>query len=232
MMKNLKIGVTLVLVFLVFCFASMNIIPAGAEYVVGVKSGDWIKHRIELEGANPITQDYWTRITVQNVDGTVISGKFEENGPSGLSSQEFSINITKSHSSYVVKDYYFIPANLTIGSMIPALNRTIQGITTLYDREAVYAISSGSFGEAICYWDRNTGVLLEHHPGTVVVEIAQTNLWGDQTDWMFWTLVAIAVVIAVTVTLGLFVRHRRHLKRVAESYVYGPPPKSKPESSG
>jgi hypothetical protein len=235
MMKSLKMGITLVLVF---CFVSVNSIPVRAEYVVGVKSGDWIKHNIQLEGVNPITHDYWTKITVQKVDGTVISGIFEEKGPGGLTSQEFSVDITKSGSSYVVKDYMFIPANLTAGSVIPALNLTVQGITTLYDREAVYTIFTGGdpgwggfFNVSYC-WDRSTGVLLDYQPGSVWVKIAETSLWGTWIDWTFWTLVAMVIVIVVTISLGLFIRHRRHLKRVAESYVYGPPPTSKSEASG
>jgi hypothetical protein len=121
---------------LCFCFfAFKDKVSVMGEFAAGVKGGDWVKYRYAFADTNPVTQAIWKKITIQTVDGPVVSGVVEKNLPGQPSSaQQFSLNITKRDSSPSIDDFFFIPANLTTGSIIPALNRTLTGTTMWLDR--------------------------------------------------------------------------------------------------
>ncbi|MEM3730392.1 MAG: hypothetical protein QW667_02670 [Candidatus Bathyarchaeia archaeon] len=205
-----------------------------AQYVVGVKSGDWIKYNLSMTGQGENVQG-WIKITIESVSGTVIQGKYV-GGVGGQQTPEESFTLDVAFGSGGMNGF-IIPANLTVGQNIPGEATTVQGVTTRHGRTAVYASATDPYsgGTGQVYWDQATGVLLEvtasYGGYEYKLTIAETNMWGGGffgaglgLDWWIWMIIIIGIIVVITAIA--LILHRR--KPPPPSMQLPPPPPPPP----
>jgi hypothetical protein len=222
-----------VVLFLCFTF-TLNI--SRAEYTVGVKSGDWIRYDITVT-AQGQTAGGSIKITVQNVQGLEVSGTYEINvqGYQIIQPQQFTLDITTGSGGYA--SGFIIPANLTVGNVIPGEGTTVETIKDWHGRKAIVAnasVPSMGFSGQI-YWDQATGIFLESS-GTITtttytISLAETSLWSGRLfglDLTMWIVIIVVVVVVVAV-VGIMLSRRRvqaapPLPQAAQPIPPPPPP--------
>ncbi len=215
---------------------AFSIQTVAAEKRVGVKVGDWIKYEcttIVVAGEHP-----WIKVEVKGVSGTRVTVLLTM-GPSGASipyisayGQTLSWDVATGTGAL---SFLIIHANAMVGESVSGFGvpnlLQIQGETTRTyagaGRRTVYA-SYSSYGlQESCYWDKETGFLLEWTMSASGVEFTlkatETNLW--QAGMPLWIIgAAIAVIVAVTIVIVIVLRKRRKQPLAAQAGFPLPPP--------
>ena len=185
-----------------------------AQYVVALKSGDWIRYDVNVTYLGQTFQGS-IKLTVQNVQGTLITGTYEmtTGGQSVVPPEQFTLDIStgvgQSASGFV------IPANLTVGDFIPGESANVLTVSDWQGRKAIVANASSPYlgFTSQVYWDQATGVLLETR-GSVSgtdfsITLAETSLWAGGLSLMWLIVIAVVVVVAVMAVLALLLRRRK-----------------------
>jgi hypothetical protein len=211
--------------------------------VVGMKTGYWAKY----VGSIPYEEFEWIRILVSEINGTKVnlSVQYDLRSPYRPSSQvsvEYYPSYFNTSRTFDVASggnnlfLYIIPANLSVGDLIPvpsaypklSVNGTDLKEYAGVQRTVVYASSSNMStmfeGEAIIYWDRETGLLLEilAKVGNCYfssLRLIETNIWSvSLVDWLARNLVFVASVassMALLTILSLALIKKKEGKRDA-----------------
>ena len=186
---------------------------ASAEVSVGVKKGDWIEYNVTYTGSPPEGHEAnWARLDVLDVQGSEITVNMTIRTPNGtLSSQTATLNLQTGE----LGDDFIIPANLKDGDTFFDArdgNITIGSAETRTYAGASRVVVIGNMRQAVDYWDKSTGVILEGISTlsgyTMTAKIDKTNLWQteqaglDQTVLIAVALVAIIVIIVAIIILA------------------------------
>lgn len=192
-----------------------------AEYVVGVKSGDWIRYDITISYLGQSVKGS-IKITVQSVQGVYVNLTYEVSvqGQTLTPPEQFILDVSTGSGGSA--SGFIIPANLTVGQPIPGEAANVQTIADWRGRHAIVANATSPFMpfEARVYWDQATGVLLEttgsisgtDYSTDYSISVVETSLWGGGLfglDWMIWVIIIAVVVAVVVVIVGLMMRRRR-----------------------
>jgi hypothetical protein len=223
----------LLLIFAVFGF----VLTAGisnAAYVVAVNNGDWIRYDVNVTYLGQTFQGT-IELTIQNVQGTLITGTYEltSGGQSIVPTEQFSLDVStgvgESASGFI------LPANLTVGDLIPGESANVLAVTDWQGRKAIVANASTPYLGFLSqvYWDQATGVLLETSGSMsgsdFSIVLADTSLWtsGLSSIWLIViVVVVVVVVVAALAVLTLQLRRRKGLtpKPWATETTSPPPP--------
>lgn len=227
----MKKGIIRIIPILLVWSALLGSFPVMAEYTCGVKSGDWIKYNINISYVGQSVTGSM-KMTIQNVQGTYISGTIETSvqGIPGTQTENVSIDIATGTGTYAG---FIIPANLTVGNSIPGESANVQSIVTKNGRNAIVAngsVPSVGFSGQV-YWDQATGVFLESSGSAVgtsySITLAETSLWsgGFLFDWWVWMILMVVVVGVAAVTV-LMLRRRKPaaVRRLIQEQPPPPPP--------
>lgn len=221
--------------------------------LVGVNVGDWVKYSVRRLGPDsiawrppPMATAVWVKIEVQNVSGTVIKARETTHLTDGSESvSTISWDLQKAERMSVS---YILPANLSVGSSVGSRDVWIPtGIGSV--NLTLNATLSRSYGGVTrevnqlnwsyllpyleywnnhteeCYWDRETGFLLEKTSQTRYVElgdtpmstlqlkISDTNMWEMETEESFpWHMLAVVIPGTGIVTVAVIVKLRNNRK--------------------
>ncbi|MEM3580345.1 MAG: hypothetical protein QXH40_07595 [Candidatus Bathyarchaeia archaeon] len=232
----------MIVVLLMMNALTFNTQTVIAQRRVGVKVGDWIKYEyttMVVAGGHP-----WVKIEVKSVSGTTVTVLLTM-GPSGVSipympayGQTLSWDVSTGTGAF---SFFIIYANAMVGDSVSGFGvpnlLQIQGeATRTYagaSRRVVYASYSSYGMQESCYWDKETGVLLEWNMSAGGIEFAlkavETNLW--QAGMPLWIVGAvIAIIVAVTlVIIIVFLRKRK--QPVMARAEFPPPPSPPPPTS-
>jgi hypothetical protein len=190
------------------------------DYVVGVKTGDWVKYTGSIPGQN----FEWIKVSIASVSGTssTVSITYKIVGQTSFNTSSSGDVATGEGNIFP----FIIPANLAFGDTVPTpsyySSLTINGITTRSyagaSRSIVYVsgYSMPGAGTGTLYWDQQTGVLVEISSVSGGVSFSlkatETNIWsGSLIDWIMsnilWIiLVLVGVVVVVTL---IFLKRRK-----------------------
>ena len=153
-----------------------------AEYVVALKSGDWIRYDVNVTYLEQTFQGS-IELTVQNVQGTLITGTYEMTsaGQDIVPPEQFALDVSTGVGQSARG--FIIPANLTVGDFIPGESASVLNVTDWQGRKAIVANASSpylGFASQV-YWDQATGVLLETRGSfsgqDFSIVLAETSLW-------------------------------------------------------
>jgi len=156
-------------------------ITPAVPYAVGVRSGTWMTYE-----ASSIEIPLYFNVTVEKVNGTVISGYTTGDFGAGRFLLDISTGSTTDSSIYGLP--LIIPANLAVGQFIPSLvpfNSTayVQDVVYWHARKAIRATGYDHGSAFTFYWDQATGVLLEEQSGFGVIDtsgtLVRTNAFDD-----------------------------------------------------
>jgi len=188
-----------------------------ANYPIGVNGGDWIIYDLEVTNLGQTIEES-VNITIQTVEGVLITGTFEvtTQGQYVVPTEQFNLDV----SSQIGQSAhgFIIPANLTVGNSIPGESTTVQNLTDWNGRTAVVANTSAPFLEypSQVYWDQATGVLLQakgSSQGLVYsITLADTSLWNSGffgLNSMALTVLVVGFIAAVLVVYSLLIRRRK-----------------------
>ncbi len=211
-----------VLAVISLCIPSSIIVFAATNSTVGVKAGDWAEYKVlpaplYSMGSTNVGGVTKYRLDVLGVNGTSVTYRvaalFEQGSMSGMSGR-FWVNSTSTVSLYAVGNstQFIIPAGLTAGDAFtdPILGKiNLSASPDVRDRAVVHASLSfreifdpyGEYHEDIrmdCYWDRETGVLVEAHGSYYAYQLSETSLWKPSP---IGYIVAAAILIVGSVIL-------------------------------
>jgi len=233
-------------ILLAFSLALMMVIPVAAEDV-GVEVGDWAKYgnfsytwnMPTLAGEPPsefgvFNEVDWTKVEVQNVDGTNVTVEFTTHFESGTEDSETNSGYVETSSRDLP---FIIEAHLNPGDEIPwtvitGWNLYINGTTSrTYARvsRSVNYIDITKTGEdsAVAlklYWDKTKGILCEFlfsvsmtfmgTPYSMLLsfKMTETNMWSAGllpailTEYWVW---AIIVPVIAAICIVVFVVRKR-----------------------
>jgi hypothetical protein len=233
-MKSVKKQIVL---FPLLCLALIANASA-ANYAVGVKAGDYVKYDLTIYAALIVRES--TKITITSISGTQITGSVEISttgvpAPVPPTNQTFTLDVsTGASTGYTSISVFIIPANLSVGQVIPGQDAIVQRIGDWDGRKAVYpnytSPSLPEFPRPQTCWDQATGVLLESEGSgpdgiaAVTTIIADTNLWSGAPGWLTWLIIA-TVVVCVAVGIGaLVLRKKKPPTAPAPQQATTPPP--------
>jgi len=201
--------VTMLVLLVIFS----TVVIASAEVMVGVKKGDWIEYNVTYTGSPPEGHEAnWARLDVLDVQGSKITVNMTIRTPNGtLSSQTATLNLQTGE----LGDDFIIPANLKDGDTFFDArdgNITIGSAETRTYAGASRVVVIGNMRQAVDYWDKSTGVILEGISTlsgyTMTAKIDKTNLWQteqaglDQNVLIIVALAAIIVIVAAIIILA------------------------------
>jgi hypothetical protein len=178
------LDMTKIAIPIVLCLILLSVTPTIAVATVGVKENEWIKWEIKVtaQGQSVTT---WIKITIQNVSGTQVSGKYEGNQPGWPTTpRDFTIDVaTGSGFTTISSVPLIVSANLSTGDLVYGMTFPITGTTTKDGRDAAYLnVSVPMIGTSTYYWDREKGVLLEFYSSyggsTTLMKVVETNMWS------------------------------------------------------
>lgn len=242
-MRNVFSEKMLALFLMSILALSFSIQSVVAQRRLGVKVGDWVRYEyvtIVVAGEHP-----WVKFEVQNVEATEVTVLWTTGGPSGASippgmptfGLTVSWDVDKGGSAF---SYFIIHSNAKVGDSVTIMGLLplqIQGETTKTyagaSRRVAYA-SYSSYGlECSCYWDKETGVLLE---GSLTMggfeftlKAVETNLWQTGIGGIPLWIIGVAVVAIVVVTMVIIVLLRKRSRtHVPPSFPTGPQPPPPP----
>ena len=184
---------------------------------LGVKDGDWIEYAISYTGNIHEMYPEWTRLEVTNVQGTEIRANFTVellDGRTTISRQYWDFET--GHTNLFV-----ISAGLDIGDHFYHAN--FGSIPLTENKYVTYAdakrtVVFSSFENFECYWDKNTGVLVQmiHSEDNITSTMLaiKTNMWQPQIQpqifgldsTIFYALIIILLAIIAIVTVFLLKR--------------------------
>jgi hypothetical protein len=223
-----------VLVLAVF----MPMLARSANYVVGVRGGDWVKYgQVTVNwngtGTEPgsITEAkkmIWVRLDILSVVGTTVSLNSTlhfSNGTEISQSESVDVNDGRSMSGMG----FVIASNLMAGDPITpetpeaTINETVTGEYAGASRKVNVVHIVVSSGEIRDYWDQSTGVMVEYYfkqpdysnPGAyeeASVKATETNMW---TTGLLGPLsdyliyIVVGAVAVVIIIVGIIAFRRR-----------------------
>jgi LPXTG-motif cell wall-anchored protein len=205
------------------------------QYVVPLKSGDWIRYDIDVTYLGQTFQGS-IELTIQYVQGTLITGTYEltTGGQSIVPPEQFTLDISTGVGQSARG--FIVPANLTVGDFIPGESANVLALTDWRGRKAIVANASSpylGFASQV-YWDQTTGVLLETR-GSVSgqdfsIVLAETSLWTGGLSLMWLIVIGVVVVVAV---LALLLRRRKspRIPPMVQQTEPPPPPPPQPFST-
>jgi len=224
MTGKLVLAMSLTLVLLGMC-ARVEVEARSAEAGGTIKAGDWIKYEVTITPTlhGEITPT-WVKFEFLSVEGTNASVQATMRLSDGTEKIEMmTIDIMSGSGTGLI-----IPSNSKTGDSIYISdqgNITLDGETILthtgVDRPAVYASFSNSGNYFNCYWDKETGIMLEQRStiidSTTIYVAKDTNMWQTQSNerspdpTVFYVMIiAVAIVVAV-----IFFRTRKKPRRRA-----------------
>lgn len=202
-------------IFLVGVFSSTIVL---AQLSVGITEGDWIEYATSYTGNIHGTYYIeWTRFEVTSVQGTSIKANFttaDLDGRTTISGQYWDFET--GHTNLFV-----ISAGLDIGDHFYHAN--FGSIPLTENKYVTYAdakrtVVFSSFENFECYWDKNTGVLVQmiHSEDNITSTMLaiKTNMWQPQIQpqifgldsTIFYALIIILLAIIAIVTVFLLKR--------------------------
>jgi hypothetical protein len=217
MSGKFALAISLALVFLAILGVEIEV--QSVEAAETFEAGDWIKYEVTItptiEGEiNPT----WVKFEFLSIEGTNATVEATMRLSDGTEKIETMTADTVSGSDTGL----FIPSNSKTGDSIYISNQgnlTIEDETTLtctgVERTAVHATSSNSTHDFSCYWDKQTGIMLEESSTiediTTIYSVEDTNMWQTQSSEHppdQTVLYAIIIVAAIAVAL-IFLRTRK-----------------------
>lgn len=234
-------------ILLTFSLTLAMVMPVTAEDV-GVKVGDWAKYSnfsyiwnmpefvpepSEFAGLNEVD---WSKLEVQNIDGTTVTVKTSTHYKNGTEDIETISGDVKTGSGEL--SFLIIEANLNPGAKIPwefwpgvglyingTVSRTYAGVSRSVNYVDITVTEWDATTILKLYWDKATGILCEMlmsmsmtYMGTsysmsVSFKMTETNMWSGAglmpailTEWWVWATLA---VVIVTICVVAFVVHAR-----------------------
>jgi hypothetical protein len=224
MARKLVLAMSLAIVLLGMC-ARVEVEARSVEAGGTIKAGDWIKYEVTITPTlhGEITPT-WVKFEFLSVEGTNASVQATMRLSDGTEKIEMmTIDIMSGSGTGLI-----IPSNSKTGDSIYISdqgNITLDGETILthtgVDRPAVYASFSNSGNYFNCYWDKETGIMLEQRntiiDSTTIYVAKDTNMWQTQSNerspdpTVFYVMIiAAAIVVAV-----IFFRTRKKPRRRA-----------------
>lgn len=224
MARKLVLAMSLAIVLLGMC-ARVEVEARSAEAGETIKAGDWIKYEVTITPTlhGEITPT-WVKFEFLSVEGTNASVQATMRLSDGTEKIEMmTIDIMSGSGTGLI-----IPSNSKTGDSIYISdqgNITLDGETILthtgVDRPAVYASFSDSGNYFNCYWDKETGIMLEQRntiiDSSTIYVAKDTNMWQTQSNerspdsTVFYVMIiAVAIVVAV-----IFFRTRKKPRRRA-----------------
>lgn len=224
MTRKFVLAMSLTLVLLGMC-ARVEVEARSAEAGGTIKAGDWIKYEVTITPTlhGEITPT-WVKFEFLSVEGANASVQATMRLSDGTEKIEMmTIDIMSGSGTGLI-----IPSNSKTGDSIYISdqgNMTLDGETILthtgVDRPAVYASFSNSGNYFNCYWDKETGIMLEQRntiiDSTTIYVAKDTNMWQTQSNerspdpTVFYVMIiAVAIVVAV-----IFFRTRKKPRRRA-----------------
>jgi len=206
-------------------WARVEVEARSAEAGGTIKAGDWIKYEVTITPTvNGEITPTWVKFEFLSVEGTNASVQATMRLSDGTEKIEMmTIDIMSGSGTGLI-----IPSNSKTGDSIYISdqgNMTLDGETILthtgVDRPAVYASFSNSGNYFNCYWDKETGIMLEQRntiiDSTTIYVAKDTNMWQTQSSerspypTVFYVMIiAVAIVVAV-----IFFRTRKKPRRRA-----------------
>ena len=194
-----------------------TVVIASAEVMVGVKKGDWIEYNVTYTGSPPEGHEAnWARLDVLDVQGSEITVNMTIRTSNGtLSSQTATLNLQTGE----LGDDFIIPANLKDGDTFFDArdgNITIGSAETRTYAGASRVVVIGNMRQAVDYWDKSTGVILEGISTlsgyTMTAKIDKTNLWQTEQaglDQNVLIVVALAAIIVIVAAIIILAKRRK-----------------------
>jgi hypothetical protein len=182
----------------------------------GVKEGDWMEYTISYTGDPP--EDAWSKIRIdvediQENNITITSEIKLLNGESIRGTETYDLRLG-------VYDLLIISANLEVGDLFYHETFGIIDIDGIEDytyageeRTVVWFMSS----DGSIHWDQKTGIMTQvdwnYSPSLKATWVLdKTNLWGLNEGLDPLLIIAIATIIAITLSLVLlYLRKRKNL---------------------
>ena len=201
------------------------ILAVSAEISVGVKKGDWVEYQSIYTGTPPELSSDFFRFDVLSVEGTNVTYEGITDYLNGTREIEvYTADI--SVRSAIDFGMFVIPSSLpdsgTFYSGSEAFgNLTVEGVEERTyagaKRVTVHSTLGGNNGSSTGTWDKETGVLLEMNDVrpdySLNVKAERTNIWQPQIfgidQSIFYTLVILAVVVIVLVSILVLRRKKR-----------------------
>lgn len=231
-------------------------------YAVGVMAGDWVKYSVTKLGPDsiawrppPMKKAVWVKVEVQNVSGTIMTARETihlTDGSDSITTISWDLQEREQLSLR-----YILPANLSVGDDVgnrdvwitygnwknvnltlnATLSRSYGGVTREVNQlKWSYLLPYLEYvnnNTEECYWDRETGFLLERTSqvryvelgstpmSTLQLKIADTNMWEMETGQSFpWQSLAVAIpsgaIIVVVVAVTIKLRNNRKKNEVGE----------------
>lgn len=203
---------------LVFLLILSTEVIASAAISVGVKKGDWIEYNVTYTGTPPTDHEAnWARIEVLDVQGSQISVNLTILAPNGTSStQTYTLNLEAGE----LGDDFIVPANLKDGDVFFDArdgNITIGSAETRTYAGANRVVVIGNMRQAVDYWDKSTGVLLEGVSTltdyTMTARIDKTNLWQTEQSGLDQTVLIVVALVAIIVIVAAIILVARRRKK-------------------
>jgi len=222
MTRKLVLAMSLTLVLLGMC-ARVEVEARSAEAGGTIKAGDWIKYEVTITPTLPgeITPK-WVKFEFLSVEGTNATVQVTTRLSDGTEKIEMmTVDIMSGSGTGLI-----IHSNSKTGDSIYISsqgNITLDGETILthtgVDRPAVYASFSNSGNYFSCYWDKETGIMLEQRntiiDSTTICVAKDTNMWQNPSNQrpLDPTVFYVMIIVATIVVTVIFFRTRKKKPR-------------------
>lgn len=226
MRRKFALTISLTLVFLAMLNVKVEVrcVKAGENF----EAGDWIKYEVTI---TPTIQGeiipVWVRFEFLGFEGNNATVEATMHLSDGMKTIEtMTVDILSGSGSGLI-----IPSNSKTGDSIYISNLgniTIEDETTLnctgVERTAVRAISSNSTHYFACYWDKQTGIMLEEHntidDTTTIYRVEDTNIWqtlslenSPDATVLYVIITVMVLIVALTFLKMRKKKPRRRTKR-------------------
>lgn len=245
--ENLKYVESKLIALLLLCFISTVSPSVKANYVVGVRSGDWIRLEATYGGSPPAQQVQWMRLEVLSTTSTTVTLNTTTRMIGGAeASQVGTVDVvtgaaTPQFEGLVISAYSNVGDFINMGGgksgmIIGETTRTYAGVGRAVFQGAYLLISH----YYTCYWDKQTGILAEFvavfSSYTMTAVATETNMWAPSGGlflglnlWL-WLVFIVVIVGAVATVVVLILRRRKRPTSQLPPLVQPPPPAPPPPS--
>ena len=218
-----KLALTISLILVLLAMLGVDIKARSVEANGTIKAGDWIKYEVTITPTlhGEITPT-WVKFEFLSIEGTNATVKATMRLSDGTEKIEMmTVDIVSGSDTGLI-----IPSDSKTGDSIYISdhgNITIDGESTLtytgVNRTTVYVSFSYSGNYFACYWDKQTGIMLEQrntiNDSTTIYKAKDTNMWQTSSDerspdqTVFYVMIiVVAIVVAV-----IFLRTRKKKPR-------------------